>query len=252
MITSNYPALLAALLAALAVGACAKGDEGATDTDSAGQTTTATATTIATTQGEEGTSVGTTQSGTETSATAATTGMTSEPTTGMTTSEPTTGEPTTGGGTNFCESYCDSIGANCSGTHTQYGSLATCMASCAGFLPGTPADTGGNTLGCRTYHAGAAKDMPEVHCTHAGPGGNGACGANCDGFCTLAAHACPEAWADETACQTACATFAPEESYDATDVAGDTFACRLYHLTAAALDPVTHCAHIKGDSAPCQ
>ncbi|MBA3547320.1 MAG: hypothetical protein H0T76_12610 [Nannocystis sp.] len=242
MITSNYPALLPALLAALALGACAKGEEG--DTDSAGQTTTATVATTATTQGEEGTSGGTSHvshGGTDSTAAATTGGMTS-----------TTAEPTTGGGSDLCEAYCDGISVNCSGVHTQYGSPATCMASCAGFLPGTPADTGGNTLGCRTYHAGAAKDMPEVHCTHAGPGGGGACGANCDGFCTLAAHACPEAWADEAACQTACATFAPEESYDATDVGGNTFACRLYHLTAAALDPATHCAHIKGDSVPCK
>ena len=251
MITANnYPALLAALLA---LGACAKADDDATETGSAGQTTTA-----GTTAGEPSSGGGTTQGETDATAGEATT-QSSTPTTGEpTTGEPTTagdlttGEATTGGDALSCATYCASIAANCSGGHTQYGAPDTCLATCAAFVPGDLADTAGNTLGCRIYHAGAAKDAPEVHCTHAGRGGDGVCGANCDGFCTIAALACPDAWPDEAACQTACATFSPDESYDATDVAGDTLACRLYHLTAATVDPATHCGHIKGDSPPCK
>ena len=250
MMTSNYPALFAALLA---LGACAKSDEGATDTDTAGMTTTATTTaatmaTTAATHGDEGSSgeaTHATHSGSEASATDATT---STPTTGEATTGP---EATTGSETDLCGDYCVSISANCTGEHAQYGTPQTCLATCAAFLPGTPADTVGNTLGCRTYHAGAAAADPVTHCTHAGPGGAGVCGDNCEGFCAIAGHACPDAWPDDAACQTACGTFSPDESYDATDVAGNTFACRLYHATAAALDPVTHCGHIKGDSAPC-
>jgi hypothetical protein len=253
MISANYPALFAALLA---LGACAKSDEGSTDTDTAGQTSTAstTATTPATTGGSTGAegssgeaTTHATHGGTTTSATTS-----GEPTTTATTSEPSTGELTTGGEALSCDAYCATISANCTGANAQYGSAETCLATCADIPPGAPADTGGNTLGCRTYHAGAAAGMPDVHCRHAGPGGDGVCGDNCESFCTIAAAACPDAWPDDAACQTACGTFSPDETYDATDVAGNTFACRLYHLTAAALDPATHCAHIKGDSAPCK
>jgi len=244
MITSNYPGLLVALLA---LGACAKAED--LDTDTAPQTTTATGTTAATT-GDVGSSGGTTQA--SQGETGATTDEGTTQSTAPTTGDATTGDATTGDDALGCAAYCATISAHCTGPHTQYGAPDTCLASCEAFMPGTLADTGGNTLGCRIYHAGAAKDMPEIHCTHAGPGGNGVCGANCDGFCTIAADACPEAWADEAACQTACATFSPDESYDATDVAGNTFACRLYHLTAATVDPATHCGHIKGDSPTCQ
>lgn len=248
MTSFNCPALLAALLA---LGACAKSDEGSTDTDSAGQSTTAA------TQSSTGASTGSdTSSGEGTThathtGTDATTTPTTTATTPATTGDVTTGDATTGGDALSCESYCATISAHCTGEHAQYGTAETCLATCAAFPPGLPADTGGNTLGCRTYHAGAAADMPEVHCTHAGPGGNGVCGGNCESFCSVAAAVCPDAWPDDAACQTACGTFSPDESYDATDVMGNTFACRLYHLTAAALDPATHCAHIKGDSAPC-
>lgn len=244
---STCPALLAALLA---LGACATSDDQRPTTDAGTTADTAVATTAATTATTGATA-------TTTGAPDGTSGGTTHASHGETgidasTAEPTTAEPTTGGEDLGCAAYCDTIAAHCTGENQQYGSLQTCLATCATFMPGQPEDTGGNTLGCRSYHAGAAADMPEIHCTHAGPGGGGPCGTNCEGFCSIAAVACPEAWPDDAACQTACATFPADEPYDATDVGGDTFACRLYHLTAAALDPVTHCSHIKGDSAPCQ
>ncbi len=48
-----------------------------------------------------------------------------------------------------------------------------------------------------------------------------------------------------------CSNESDTEPYDASDVAGDTFACRLYHLTAAATLPEVHCPHILPASAPC-
>lgn len=151
-----------------------------------------------------------------------------------------------------CDAYCATIGANCTGEWTQYGMPDFCTASCAAFPTGTPADTAGNTLGCRSYHAGAAAMDPATHCVHAGPGGAGVCGANCDGFCSIAMHACPDAWPGLPECMTACGTFMDMEPYDASDVGGDTLACRLYHATAAAFLPDPHCMHIKADSPPCQ
>ena len=55
-----------------------------------------------------------------------------------------------------CATYCADIMANCTGTNQQYINLASCTRSCPGFPVGTSADTSGNTLGCRAYHATAA------------------------------------------------------------------------------------------------
>jgi hypothetical protein len=74
-----------------------------------------------------------------------------------------------------CGAYCTAITAACTGANMQYASAMECMTMCAGFPVGTPSDTSGNTLGCRTYHAGAAVGDPATHCSHAGPSGGGVC-----------------------------------------------------------------------------
>lgn len=240
--TTRIPALIVLSLAL----ACGKSED---DSDaSSGVTTTA-----ATPAGTDATTGA--ESGTVDPTTAPTT-TTVDPTTGpddttsVSASEPTT-DGTTGTPVTECTAYCDTIELNCAGDFTQYGSREMCEATCATFTPGVAGEMAGNTLACRTYHAGAAAMADDVHCGHAGPGGDAACGSNCEGFCGIAAVACPDAWPDITACATACNTFDPAEKYDAKDVSGNTFACRLYHLTAATVDPATHCAHIKGDSPTC-
>ena len=192
--------------------------------------------------------------------------------TAITTAEPTNADPTTGPATTSatepatsssegsetgpaaegCEGYCATITTHCGGAFTQYGAPEMCMGACAAFAPGAPGDTSGNTLACRTYHAGAAADADDTHCTHAGPGGDMACGSNCEGFCAIAGKYCPDAWPDNDACIVACTGFDAAEKYDASDVAGDTLACRLYHATAASIDPTAHCGHIVGDSPTCK
>lgn len=86
-----------------------------------------------------------------------------------------------GAGTSDCGTYCSSIMAICTGDNAQYASAADCMAQCTelSWPAGTAGATSGNTLACRTYHAGAARDMmmPAVHCPHAGPTGGGVCGS---------------------------------------------------------------------------
>lgn len=252
----RLPAHLTASLALLALTAsgCFKNEEGTATDGSTG------------TGGTDGT-VGTvgTDDGDATKAEAGDTSSSSsgdEPTAGPTTESEPTGSTTTpatettvdptGMPVEGCAGYCELITANCGGDFTQYGAPATCLSSCEAFAPGVEGDMAGNTLACRTYHAGAAAMADDVHCTHAGPGGDGACGTNCEGFCAIAADACPEAWPDIDSCLTACLGFPAEEKYDATDVGGNTLACRLYHVTAATVDPVTHCGHIKGDSPTCK
>ena len=76
-----------------------------------------------------------------------------------------------------CATYCTRITAACTTTHAQYTTMATCMTQCAAAMwtVGAATDTGGNTLGCRIYHAGAAMADPAMHCDHAGPLGGGVC-----------------------------------------------------------------------------
>lgn len=145
--------------------------------------------------------------------------------------------------------------ANCTGATAQYGSAAECTAACtmldtAGKL-GTKGETSGDTVGCRDYHAEAAKSDAALHCAHAGPFGGDACGTLCENFCTLAVATCKTEYPDATSCMTDCMGYAkmPAYSYQAT---GDNFACRAYHLTAAVADAATHCAHTAKMSSVCQ
>jgi hypothetical protein len=156
-----------------------------------------------------------------------------------------------------CASYCSTIAGNCTAANLMYGSSAECMATCTAFTAGTLADTGGNTLGCRLYHAGNAggsQTAADTHCRHAGPGGDGVCGANCEGFCTVVLDACAgqaqPPYANMGACMTACGGFATTPIYVA-NATGNNLACRLYHATAAAANPGLHCPHTGVNSATC-
>lgn len=164
-----------------------------------------------------------------------------------------------------CPSYCTEIQANCTMGNAQYPDASHCMAACASFLmTGALADTAGNTLGCRIYHAGApAKMDPVTHCPHAGPGGDltsvtsgaGTCGDACTSFCALEIKACgmgataPAQYADMPSCITACKGFTnTTHKYiysSTTSSAGDSLACRLAHATNAAIsgNAATHCPH---------
>jgi hypothetical protein len=137
----------------------------------------------------------------------------------------------------------------------MYGAAAECMATCMRFPVGTSADSSGNTLGCRITHANNAAGNANLHCRHAGPGGDAVCGANCEGFCTIVLGSCTggqqQFGGDLGTCMTACAGFATAPPYVA-NATGDNFACRLYHATAAAANPTTHCGHVAVASPVCQ
>jgi hypothetical protein len=148
-----------------------------------------------------------------------------------------------------CDDYCNEVATNCSDDATkQYKDNNTCLAACVAFPAGHLTDMMGNTLGCRLYHGGApAMSDPATHCPHAGPGGAGQCGSNCEGFCEIALKACTGTMAqytDSNDCMTKCAQFPDTVKYSASVTSGNTLACRLYHATVATVDPVTHCGHI--------
>lgn len=154
-----------------------------------------------------------------------------------------------------CEEYCDVIMANCQNANTQYKDVETCLAVCGAFPLGTGSDTSGNTLGCRLYHAKAAFDDPPLHCTHAGPGGAGMCGANCEGFCAVMKHVCKgqsDPYPTDADCLAECEGFPDEIPYSVYESMGDTLACRLYFATLASFDPVVHCSNAVESSIPCQ
>ena len=154
-----------------------------------------------------------------------------------------------------CEAYCVRMEAACVGTNNQYSSRANCMDSCATWDIGSQGETTNNTLGCRTYHAGAAIGNADLHCRHAGPGGDGACGTNCQGFCGIVTDVCTgadEVYPSLSDCTLQCSGFAALPPYNASIQSGNTLACRLYQATAAATDPGVHCAHTAVASSTCQ
>ena len=151
-----------------------------------------------------------------------------------------------------CSYYCGTIQAACTGDNAQYDSAEACEAYCAtyGALPlGSSDDTAGNTVGCRTYHAGVALNVdPDLHCAHAGPTGGDVCGSWCDNYCHLSQTNCTGAdalYADESACATACAGLSTDG--EPGDADGASVQCSIYHLGVAgnadAGGPTTHCPH---------
>ena len=153
-----------------------------------------------------------------------------------------------------CAAYCAAVTTNCTGEFAQYTDEAACLAYCGTWaqLPvGAQTDTDGNTVGCRTYHAGvagSAAGMDAVHCVHAGPSGGDVCGSWCENYCHLSATNCTggnELYSDDASCTAACGGFGDTGDAGATD--GDSVQCRIYHLGVAGSDGDTsaaiHCPH---------
>ena len=180
-----------------------------------------------------------------------------------------------------CTVYCAAVMSACTGGYQQYLDVDECMTACALLPLGTAGDTSGNTVGCRTTHAGlAATAGVNPHCWHAGPFGYGACGDECGNFCLLATSFCsadggydggPPPYASLGACTTACAGFPRIDDVDgggtvgvdggynaAGPTAGNTLDCREWHLDNALDKPGSnagqnlHCAHVGATSATCQ
>jgi hypothetical protein len=159
----------------------------------------------------------------------------------------------------LCERYCAAMMAGCSQQHAQYIDKDGCLAACAEFAPGKSGDKTGNSANCRLTYAEKASSEPYTYCTWAGPGGDGKCGSNCEGFCGLMMQTC----SDETTepgdyftsaeqCLSTCQALPDVGSYSATNgslqMGADHVQCRLYHVGAALAedDPITHCHHAMG------
>jgi len=152
-----------------------------------------------------------------------------------------------------CSGYCDLAALN----SCNYSTLATCMQACASFP--TSNQTGNDTLACRfnaVNSGNCAGGAPISSSCVSGPG-NGLCDFYCDNLnmtCPMSTNTeeFGVTLAERTRCMHVCGTY-PVSSTAATYAtamyplvaadAGDNLECRLYHLTNAYGDPMTHCPH---------
>jgi hypothetical protein len=182
-----------------------------------------------------------------------------------------------GGNSPECIEYCNQAKSTCQtaldGTVVPSGILYlsddACLATCKN-MPLSGADQ--NSVACRMQQLGFVEtgEDVETYCANAGPGGNGACGSNCENYCHLFASACQDEFKkyslaalegeDGTAvCVRKCLGLADTELFDSTKSAtgnyyGDTLQCRLVHTSSSMLDPATHCSHaeLKPSEGKCQ
>lgn len=160
----------------------------------------------------------------------------------------------------LCDAYCREVMDRCTGEHQQYLDSLQCQRVCSLLTPGELGEDSGNTVACRLKYAGKARYAAgtelEAYCRQAGPGGDGACGSNCNSFCRLMTQVCTadvgiHHFASMGDCESTCQALpvsdvpystASSEVYD-----GNHVQCRLFHVTSAAmLDPEEHCEHAMG------
>ena len=156
----------------------------------------------------------------------------------------------------LCDAYCERVQAACVDDAAVYTGAATCLGVCGALPPGAPGDESGNSVECRLRQAEHAIDTaePAIHCPGAGPGGDGTCGQNCESYCVLLQRLCPArfdaAYDGLSACAAACTEIPDPGGFTITVSQGDSLQCRLWHVSAATVDPSMHCGHAAGD-APC-
>ncbi len=167
-----------------------------------------------------------------------------------------------------CDDYCTIELKACQGSLAQYQSMAQCKSVCEALEPGTNDDQGGNTVACRRYHSFNATTLPDTHCSHSGPVGDGHCGhddpkagttGNCEAYCRLVEAACPDEFAASSigsaeACMADCVKLAeaPADSkYSLANAAkSEGLSCRVLHTVRAFGDKTACASALGGDQCP--
>ncbi len=161
-------------------------------------------------------------------------------------SPPDAGVPT-------CTEYCADYTTNCNGLNEFGNSPSACVTYCEtqAIPAGATSDTGGDTIGCRTTHAGLAATIPATHCPHASSAGGDVCGGYCEVYCRLVAKNCTAGEITFTTdCMTDCAAFPTTGT--AGDLAGDTVQCRIHYAGGpASTTPTSECPKAAPTSANC-
>lgn len=149
----------------------------------------------------------------------------------------------------LCDAYCAEVAEACTGDFLLYTSVESCLGTCAELPEGKEGDAAGNTVQCRRKQAQLAKQTGELaqYCRRAGPGGEGTCGSNCEGFCSVMIPVCgPAFFESEQACADKCAAVPDHHDYRVPAPYDDSVQCRLYHVTSATL-AIEHCPHANGE-----
>jgi hypothetical protein len=153
-----------------------------------------------------------------------------------------------------CDDYCKVVMYACA-SHPVYDNVEQCQAVCSkGFplsdssMPVT-SDATTNTLACRRWHAYYALTVDaQMHCPHAGPGGDGHCGPPvCSTYCSMLKVGCGKQYKShfptgDADCEKQCGVLTAMKDdtvgYDLSDesIGTDTFQCRLHHLAQAFVD----------------
>ncbi|MFZ5893107.1 MAG: hypothetical protein ACOY0T_18760 [Myxococcota bacterium] len=159
----------------------------------------------------------------------------------------------------LCEEYCNTVTQYCTGENLQYADLEQCLRVCEFFPQGVVGEPDGHSVACRLKYAGKARYAGgtelAAYCRQGGPGGDGRCGSNCQGFCDITQATCnqgetaPYFYPSRQACENSCATL-PDIPFvygSKSSADGNSVQCRLFHVMSAAMaDPGEHCAHVLG------
>lgn len=168
-------------------------------------------------------------------------------------------------GSSLCQEYCNTVMQNCTGNVQVYVGRETCLSVCQLLPEGHPGDQRVNSVQCRLDQARLAGTIPEpaIHCAGAGPGGNGLCGDNCEGLCTILQGACTnehQVFQSLSDCAEDCSAVPVVTASDGNEYyntvakemsAGNSRQCRLWHASVATQSPDPHCTHASGAS-PCR
>lgn len=167
----------------------------------------------------------------------------------------------TAGTPGVCDEYCADMKDYCELDYPQYKDRDQCHKVCSVLPEGQLGGADGNSAACRLKYAGKARYAAgtelAAYCRQAGPGGDGRCGTNCDGYCAIMMVACTEEssplyhFDDLGTCLAACAELpAANISYDVRDPLvfdGNHVQCRIFHATSALMaDADEHCEHAMG------
>lgn len=171
-----------------------------------------------------------------------------------------------------CVEYCRLVTDKCSANWPQYDDARGECESLCFYLESAPGDATDNTLDCRLERARSSGGEQQSDCNAAGRGSNGACGSNCDAYCSLMRGICPAQYDqfdasaandDDGSCHRVCESMTdPDVDYTPLpyainprlDVEGQpTLYCRFWHLGTAAIEKqqdgvidTFHCDHAFG------